>query len=285
MDTPVMKHIFDLNGTFQVDKFQLTLGGVYPVKKIKLKSLYIFSAIFNHAISLTQLLLMLIFSLTQLSDLVKLSEALYFSSTQIAFISKLLNFNLRRKSMLELEDFLRLPSLTQVTDEEESIIREQIKGVRRIGVIFRVSCVGVVLFYGLFPLLDETSDGSKKLPLQLWFPFDSRKYYYELWFLEVLSVAIGAWINSNIDVLSYTLTTLATAQFGILKSRLRNVVKTTNYPEDDDIVFEELRGCVIHHNDIIRLARETKASFKSRIDLTGIQVADGTIFSTSSLDT
>ncbi|XP_023012171.2 putative odorant receptor 85d [Leptinotarsa decemlineata] len=208
---------------------------------------------FNYTISWVQLLLTLTFSITQLSNLVKLSEALLFNSTQIAFVCKLLNFNLQHRSMLKLEEFLRQPTLTKVTEEEDNIIRHYVRGVRRIGLIFRVLCVVVVIFYALFPLMDRNPDGSKKLPLPIWLPFDSNKYYHTIWFSEVLSIAVGAWINSNIDILSYTLMTLGTAQFEILKNRLRNLVKTSNEFVEEDLVLEKMKQCVIHFNDINRL--------------------------------
>ncbi|CAH1108941.1 unnamed protein product [Psylliodes chrysocephalus] len=124
--------------------------------------------------------------------------------------------------------------------------------------MFRVLCVFVVIFYGLFPILDKNPEETKKLPLPLWFPFEIDKSYYFIWFMTVLSICIGAWTNSNIDILTIMLITLATAQFEILKKRLRSIVPINDEHMDERLLMRKLKDCVIHFNDINRAIKSLK---------------------------
>nr|ALR72554.1 odorant receptor OR9 [Colaphellus bowringi] len=208
---------------------------------------------------------MLTFSLIHITSLVQVSETLSFNLTQLAYLCKLLNFQIHSKRLLELEDFLRKTTLTNVTVEEEAIIRNTMKGSRRLATVYRSLCVIIVFLYALFPLIDENSGDEKKLPLPMWFPFDTNNHFGKVWFFEIFSIAIGAWTNSNLDVICVTMITLTTCQFNIMNSRLSNLRKSTDDVEEEDTVQKALKECVIHYNDIISFQILVETTFSLSI--------------------
>lgn len=244
----------DLIETFQMERTHLMYGGFYPADLCLWKKfLYYLTFTFNTGISWTQFLLMIAFVFHQLSDLTKVSEVLLFSCTQFAFICKLSNFIWHKNNMLQLEQALRNRRFTHLTKEEQTILNSYVSEIRHLAKIYRVLCFGVVLFYGLFPFVDRDAEGNKKLPLPLWFPFNPFNYYNEIHFMTILSIAVGAWTNSNIDILNIMMIMLGTAQIEILKNRYEKVIPFPFHGELDELsVRHELKECVKHFNDIER---------------------------------
>lgn len=124
--------------------------------------------------------------------------------------------------------------------------------------IYRILCFLVLLFYGLYPFFDKNADGSMKLPLPLSFPFDTQNYYFVVYSLSIFSMFIGAWTNSNIDILTIMLVTLGTSQLEILKYKLDKVILArTTAP--DEIIQRKLKEHAEHLKDIYRLVLYTES--------------------------
>lgn len=244
-----------LRKAIETEKLYLTLGGFYPAKlHFCWQILYILSCTFNTTISWMQFLLTITFMFTQLSNLVKVSEVLLFSCTQFAFICKLMNFIWHKQELVKLEGFLLNIRFNYLTPEQEKILNSYVNEIKHLAKIYRILCFAVVLFYGLFPYLDMDENGNKKLPLPMWFPFNPYHYYNAIHVMSILSIAVGAWTNSNIDVLNIMMITLGTAQIEILKDKFKNIIANPNTHEvlDEVSIQSSLRECVIHFNDIGR---------------------------------
>ncbi|XP_023311848.1 uncharacterized protein LOC111691291 [Anoplophora glabripennis] len=238
---------FDLLASFDTEKYHLTLGGFYLGTHIKYKHVYVLSCIFNLFISWSQFLSMATFSYFNSSNLEKLSEILLFCMTQFAFLNKLTNFVAQKTNLMQLEVMLLSYLLTNVTQKEIDVLENHIKEGRLLVKIYRALCFLVVLFYALFPFLDDRSGESHKFPLPCWFPFDETKYYYQVFFLEILSIAVGTWINSNIDLLTVMMCVLATAEFEVLRNRLATILQplsTSASVDGDAVVKIKLRDCI-----------------------------------------
>ncbi|XP_023312636.1 uncharacterized protein LOC108916239, partial [Anoplophora glabripennis] len=137
--------------------------------------------------------------------------------------------------------------LTNVTQKEIDVLENHMKEGRLLAKVYRALYFLVVLFYALFPFLDNRSGESHKFPLTCWFPFDETKYYYQVFFLEILSIAVGAWINFNIDLLTVMMCVLATAEFEVLRNRLATILQplsTSASVDGDAVVKIKLRDCV-----------------------------------------
>ncbi|KAJ8913712.1 hypothetical protein NQ315_007429 [Exocentrus adspersus] len=246
-----MEH-FNLLDSFATEKLHLTLGGFYPATTVKRKFLFALSFAFNTAISWTQFLSMLTFLYFNSSKVEKVSEMLLFCMTQFAFLNKLTNFILQRNNLRRVERTLQYRVLTDVTEEEKSLLKEHVNEGRILARIYRALCFLVVVFYALFPFFDERSNGAHRFPLPCWFPFDEKNYYYQVFFGEIISIAVGAWINSNIDILTVMMCILVTAEFEILS---RRILGTST----------RLKRCVIQYDVLLGLVKEVEATFSKGI--------------------
>lgn len=224
------------------------------MKHIKYKSLYFISHIFNASISWLQFFSMVIFAYINSSNLERVSEILLFCMTQFAFLNKLTNFTLQKANLRKIESMLQNRLFTDVTDRERTILENHIKEGRVLARIYRMLCFLVVLFYALFPFLDDRSGKTHRFPLPCWFPFDENKYYYQIFFAEILSIAVGAWVNSNIDIFTVMLCILATAEFGILRNRLTTILeplpKSTKIGENEAVKVK-LGECVDQYDELL----------------------------------
>lgn len=208
---------------------------------------YLCIRILNITITLTQVALLFKFILGQISDLTKVSENLYYSVTQIAFICKMTNFMLNWKELLKLEDTLN--SIIFTDDEEEEKLMMKLMNFSRLqSKIFRFLCIVSIFFYSLKPFFERNVDGSRKLPLTISLPFDENEYYYQIYFVSVFSVGLGAFLNSNLDILFITLITLGSGRLEILKHKLENVV--SGQRESDEILEQDMKQCARQLNDI-----------------------------------
>lgn len=152
--------------------------------------------------------------------------------------------------MLQLEEKLNQERFTQLSLEEQHLLNRMVKFGRSVASIYRFLCLQVVIFYAVYPFFDSrNADGSRKLPLPMQFPFNANNYYYEVYCISMLSLSIGAWTNSNIDILTIMLITLGTAQMEVLKMRLEKVIpQGKNVP--DGIIQGNLKECAEHLNYI-----------------------------------
>lgn len=223
---------------------------MYPVEKPTIA--YYLRAIITWFISCAQLVSQLLMMSLQADDLSKITSALYYCMTQTAYICKLVNFSFRRKILPLMENELNNPLFNTYGESQDIFLQDTIGSFKRIAAIFRILCILVVFFYGLFPAMDNNPENP--LPLPGWYPFDIKKYRYEIYVFQVLSVAVSAYNNANIDILTSGLISAASVQFQILKD---NLVRITDDLQDlstarmNTVVSERLQKSVVHHNDIL----------------------------------
>ncbi|KAJ8985303.1 hypothetical protein NQ317_007090 [Molorchus minor] len=262
------KETYNFLDSFKTEKLFLTVAGFYPCKNLKyIRILVISSAIFNLSIAWLQFLALLTFMFFSLPDISKVSEILLFCTTQFAFLIKLTNFILNKNSLLQLEVTLQNKLFTLVTADEKPILTRYLRDGKFIAKVYRLLCFLVVVFYAIFPFMDSQSENKHKLPLPAWFPFNPDDHYYLVFCGEILSIALGAWINSNIDILTIMMIILATALFEVLKQRLRNILKPADKVEivQDGLVNERLKVCVFQYDYLLRFVSQIEATFSKGI--------------------
>lgn len=176
-------------------------------------------------------------------ELSKLSETLLYFMTHLTYICKLMNFGCHRSQMLQIEDMLRRPVFYGYRQIELKKLKERVASTKLIGKTFRLMCVFCVLAWGLVPYLDNSK--TKGLPLPGWLPYNTTKYYYPTFVFQMTALSITACVNSTIDILTWMLITLASAQFDILKEKLKNI----DYKSGSRFEF---KACVKHYKEIVK---------------------------------
>jgi hypothetical protein len=199
--------------------------------------------------SWTEFLSMVAVLFMERDNLAKLSETLLFCMTQAAFLCKLTNFLWHNKKMVDIETLLQHPILTDLTQFEIEIVESYMIEVKYLARLFRVLCILTVAFYGMFPFIDEDPD--HMLPLPGWFPFDIKTYQYQVVIAQTCGIAMGAFINSTLDILPTVLITLGSAQFDILKYKLQNVTKVEGGCKMR-LVKRALNKCILYHNVLLQ---------------------------------
>ncbi|CAG9857887.1 unnamed protein product [Phyllotreta striolata] len=240
----------DLNVHYALEKFLLTRQGFYPMKTTPWW--FYLSRYYNTTISLVLLsLLVLYVFFTTGGDLVKLCENLLFFVTELAFVCKLINIVVLKDRLWLLERQLSELSQREFTEEEKKLIDRTVQEARKFTHSFRWLCYAVVLFYALVPLIDQ-EEGNRKSPLPIWVPFDLQEHYFYAWFFSISALSVGAFTNSNIDILTILYITIGTSQFEVLKRRFTAVVEFVEGTEevDEEAVKARLRECVIYFDDV-----------------------------------
>ncbi|XP_015839074.1 odorant receptor Or1 [Tribolium castaneum] len=252
---------YDLRNAFSLERKLMLVVGFYPKRDNKHEILYWLSAFFNLLISYGQLTTMIIQMVFDRSDLSKLTESLLYFFTHFTFLCKLLNFQYYSKDLIEIENFLTDPIFYGYSFEQLDIIKAKIRSCAFISNAFRICCTFTCSFYCLVPFIDESR--KKILPLPGWFPYDTTNYYYSTFFVQSLSLFISAYCNTAIDILTWKLITLASAQFEILKENLTKI--------DYEGGFNETKGalvrCITHHAKIVNYTERVEAIFSKGIFL------------------
>lgn len=239
---------------FEREKNLLMVVGYYPTLKrsFKRKLGMFLIALLNSLLAWLQFLFMFIFLCTEVSNLTEVSETLLYCLTQLAYLCKLTNFLLNKMYLIEIEKMLDHSFFKDLNHHQSKLFDEYIKPVKILALGYRILCTAVVILYILFPLLDVGSKSEKKkLPLHLWTPYDSNNYYYLTFLLEILSIAVSAYTNSCIDILTVTLITFATAHSEILKGRLQRAVMHYKEKENNEIKYS-LNRCIKNYHYIER---------------------------------
>lgn len=229
------------------------IGGIYPLPKNSIRPLYLFTRIISTILFTIPVLLMLRSVFSNFSDLANISEALYFTVMQTAFVCKLGNFMLQSKNMLKVENYLiRKTSACLYSKEEELIMMNVINITKRLYTAIRISSVMGVTFYGLNPLLHRNSDGTMKLPSPMSLPFDPTKYYFAVWSLMIFCAAFGAFVLINLDTMAFLSLSFGIGQIEILKYKFENVIHPVE-KESHDVIQKKLKEQAEQLSDIYRL--------------------------------
>lgn len=162
---------------------------------------------------------------------------------------------LHKEGLRELETLLQKPIFTDVDDEGRRILTSHIEEGKLLAKMYRMMCFLTILLYMLFPVLDKSFEREHKFPLRCWFPFNEENYYYQVVFVEVLSIAISAIINSSMDILTIMMMIVATAEFKILNRKLTNILVPSGSEEaivEDVLVKGRLEECIVHYDELLQ---------------------------------
>lgn len=171
------------------------------------------------------------------SNLSKLVDTLLISVTHFTFLCKLSNFSYFSANLLIIEDQL----IDNFTENEMKILRDRTKSADLIGKIFRWLCIFSLFAYIIMPFLTNP----RRLPFPGWLPYDIDKYFYQTHFFQIISIAISAYNNSTIDILTWKLITIASAQLQVLCDNLQNIL----YQFDN--ANAQFKQCLKHYSKII----------------------------------
>lgn len=195
--------------------------------------------------SVTLLLSMLIECCLSITNLAKIGQILYYFTTQLSYVCKLSNFVYNRRRMLTLEGFLKHPLFTHHDEQQNSFIKDAKDTLKILSVTFRTSVMTVIVFFFLFPFLDN--DPENPLVVPGWFYVDIKKYTKSIVVYQTISLIISANINSTIDILTCELICLGSAQFEILKDRYLR----TGSLNRDEVILQNLDRSTAHHYIIL----------------------------------
>jgi hypothetical protein len=211
---------------------------------------YIFRAFLHSSFVYLQFLSMIAELIMARNDLSKISETLHYFMTVLTYVYKLQNFLARRRNLLDIEDRLKEPVFYGFSLDQLRQLKSEIDSCRTVGKLFRIMCVGAVGLYALVPFLDKNK--AMNLPIPGWFPYNVTKYYSPTYAFQMIGVGMTAYVNSTIDILTWMLMTVASAQFNILKENLKNI--DYRFGKEDGqkkIIENNFNNCVKHHKAIV----------------------------------
>lgn len=188
-------------------------------------------------------------------DVSTILDVLYYLFTQIALISKVINFIINRNNLLIIEDVISTKEFRSVTKNTQNIFHEIFKNTGVVATWYRITCLCAFFFYAVFPIVDWNSDS--KVPLRSWYPFDEEKYNTYIYIFQIFSIFASAYNNSGIDLLTVRLISLALAQYDVLKDKLihfynENEDVFEGEYEKDVVLRTRLKYCIQHHVLILR---------------------------------
>ena len=135
------------------------------------------------------------------------------------------------------------------TTQQKVLIEMDLKLWARIYSILSVCCIGALIFWSIFPILDG-SYREGQLPFLAWYPFDFgvTPLHQIMYIYQIVSSSILAISNLNIDTLLAALNLFAGAQFDILCDNLKGL----SLCEEDPKCKLKLKNCIQHHREILR---------------------------------
>ncbi|KAJ8979416.1 hypothetical protein NQ317_002196 [Molorchus minor] len=222
-----MEEEFDLHQAFNFEKIQLLTGGFYPSNNKKPNVFQKLSFIINFGIALLQFATSIAFLLFHRDDLTNFSEVLLFSMTQLSYIVKLSVFLSEKDNVIKIDHKLKDPLFNVVTKTEKHILTSVLRNGRMVTNFYKILCFASTMFYLIFPLLDGSQE-TKTFPLPGWFPFNPHNYYLQVYLFEWLGIASCAWFGSTLDCLPAIMMAMGKAQFEVLKYRLINITRHVN---------------------------------------------------------
>lgn len=237
----------------KAERMSMIFGGFYPIRGKKYKALYTLSAVFFMTIASIYNLLGILHGFQHISNVAVFSELITYLLTGVSFSCKMLNLFYHRKNLLTLDDMLRNPLISELqTEEEESIVKSNLKFGQIMKNAYKIYVATTVSVQFLYPLINNSNH--KNFPLLLWFPFKPENHYYAVYCFEALIVFPTCYFNVTVDLLNALFMDLSSAQFELLKHRLKQFGTTFTKEQavDDDEVFEKLREIIVYQNYVYR---------------------------------
>ncbi|KAF2904118.1 hypothetical protein ILUMI_02071 [Ignelater luminosus] len=264
---------------FKVQYNTLILTGIWPIENpnviYRIKTILSWvSALGLSGVMLTQLI-------HDITDFTKLSETLYILLAYMGFIVKLVVFMYRRKEFLNVINFLKNPIFLSYPEDLDHYMAKSINQSVRLAKIFQPFAVSFVIFYAVYPILDNTS-----LPFP--FPYDLGKYRMVMYCSQLISEGMAAINNMYIDTICTSLMGIIAAQLDILTEKIMRLNENDGTVEDHAIsnevcesIYEKLKDCVKHHLAIIKLVNCVEEVFTIALFgqfLTSAMIICNTIF-------
>ncbi|KAJ3663367.1 hypothetical protein Zmor_007648 [Zophobas morio] len=142
-------------------------------------------------------------------------------------------------------------------DEQVDLVRPTLKTWKIVYQAYVAVTITAVLLYCLFPLVNGTFK-EFRLPYWAWYPYDTKiSPNYEFTYIyQVVSIAMLASVNINMDTLIAALMMYVAIQCDILSDNLKHVKN-----DEDSQFVKELEYHVTHHKMILRFARDINTFF------------------------
>ncbi|XP_014297324.2 odorant receptor Or1 [Microplitis demolitor] len=125
-----------------------------------------------------------------------------------------------------------------------------------------------VLCWGLTPLADAVAGNTRRLPMEAWYPYDTKKSpAFEITSgHQAVAVIIACFHNIGMDTLVTGLINAACCQLEIIKQNLKNVGSDFDYNSNNECDYEdfmnnEINKMVEHSNEIYNFVKEIEDIF------------------------
>lgn len=155
--------------------------------------------------------------------------------------------------ILNLEVILENP-LTHVKDQSgRAMLEEAKKSLHIMAILYRGATFAVILFFGLFSVLDSESESPLIVPG--WFYVDVNEYATQVVTYQLVSILVSANFNSTMDIFTYRLIKLGSVQFEILQNNLSDLLslssKDVSTKEEDYAVIKYLKTAIVRHDMLL----------------------------------
>lgn len=177
----------------------------------------------------------------------KIIDTLYFCTTELAFLLKLVNYSLNRKVFISIEKLIKNTKVALETPSQQELIQLQIKNCKFIGNIYRLNCAAAVLFFSFSPFIDT----KKLLPLSGHFFVDPETYRVYIFTYQVITITLSAICNATMDTVAFGLIFIGGIQFDILSDNLLRLNTERQFPNQKEIE-EKLKKYAKQHKMIIK---------------------------------
>lgn len=183
----------------------------------------------------------------------QVAQILYYFVTQLSYLCKMINFMINKDIILNLEVILENP-LTHVKDQSgRAMLEEAKKSLHIMAILYRGATFAVILFFGLFSVLDSESESPLIVPG--WFYVDVNEYATQVVTYQLVSILVSANFNSTMDIFTYRLIKLGSVQFEILQNNLSDLLslssKDVSTKEEDYAVIKYLKTAIVRHDMLL----------------------------------
>ena len=240
---------FDWKSTIRINISTLWMTGLWPKHNDKYElNLYLLYAIFIiFFFEVFDVLTQAINVFFIFSDFDALMKTAYVLVTELLSVLKIYYFTQNVRIVKQLLATLDRKAFQPRTVKQKVFIEKDLKLWTQMYSMLWMSCMGALLFWAIFPILDG-SYRKRQLPFLAWFPFDfgGTPLYQITYIYQILSTCLLAIGGFNVDTLIVALKLFAGSQFDILCDNLKNLNLCEGNPK------EKLKSCFQHHREILR---------------------------------
>ncbi|XP_051176508.1 odorant receptor Or1-like [Leptopilina boulardi] len=216
-----------------------------------------------------------------LDNLEKIASSAPLFLTNIAHAYKFFTINRNRRKIQDLLSIIESPTFSNYNSRYERIIMWYTwQNIFHNG-IYQILGIMTVLFWAAIPVTALLDGNELQLPLDGWYPFNTKKLipFMLTWSHQTVAIIMCCINNLAIDALISSLLNVASCQFEILKWNIakigdieeQNFLVSSNKKEDklchNKNINEELRYCIKHNLAIFNFIKEVEKIFSSAIGL------------------